>query len=168
MPERMPITQSGLARLKDELKRLKAFERPKIVKEIAEARSPGDLSENAEYHAAKEKQSHLEGRILQVEDWIARADVIDVTRLKGDRAVFGATVTLADTDSGDEGRDQIVGELEADLKRGKLSVTSPIARAIIGKTDGDVVRFRAPGGDREWEITAVEFIEEEPAPGADA
>ncbi len=162
--DRMPITHSGLTRLKEELKRLKAVERPKIVKEIAEARSHGDLSENAEYHAAKDKQSHLEGRILQVEDWIARAEVIDVSKLKGDRAVFGATVTLADTDSGDEARYQIVGELEADLKRGKISVTSPIARAIIGKSEGDVVRFRAPGGEREWEITSVEFIEEDPAP----
>ena len=111
MSERVPMTKSGLVRLKDELKRLKNVERPKIVKEIAEARSHGDLSENAEYHAAKEKQSHLEGRILQVEDWIARAEVIDVAKLKGDRAVFGATVTLADTDSGDEARYQLVGEL---------------------------------------------------------
>jgi transcription elongation factor GreA len=163
--ERMPITNSGLKRLKDELKRLKAVERPKIVKEIAEARSHGDLSENAEYHAAKDKQSHLEGRILQVEDWIARAEVIDVAKLKGERAVFGATVTLSDTDSGDEARYQIVGELEADLKRGKISVTSPIARAIIGKSEGDVVRFRAPGGEREWEIASVEFVEEDSAPG---
>src|SRR5512144_2257102 len=155
MSERVPMTKGGLAKLKDELKRLKAFERPKIVKEIAEARSHGDLSENAEYHAAKEKQSHLEGRIIQVEDWIARAEVIDVAKLKGDRAVFGATVTLADADSGDEVRYQIVGELEADLKRGKISVTSPIARALIGKQEGDVVRVRAPGGDHEYEISAV-------------
>src|SRR5512142_492630 len=158
---RMPITKPGLVRLKDELKRLKAFERPKIVKEIAEARSHGDLSENAEYHAAKDKQSHLEGRILQVEDWIARAEVIDVGKLRGDRAVFGATVTLADSDSGDEVRYQIVGELEADLKRGKISVTSPIARALIGKQEGDAVKVKAPGGDREYEISAVEFMEEE-------
>jgi len=161
---RMPITQSGLTRLKDELKRLKAHERPKIVKEIAEARSHGDLSENAEYHAAKEKQSHLEGRIIQVEDWIARAEVIEVGKLRGDRAVFGATVTLADSDSGDEVRYQIVGELEADLKRGKISVTSPIARALIGKQEGDVVKVQAPGGGREYEITSVEFVEEAPAP----
>ena len=166
MSQRVPMTPGGLVRLKQELKRLKNVERPKIVKEIAEARSHGDLSENAEYHAAKEKQSHLEGRILQVEDWIARAEVIDVAKLKGDRAVFGATVTLADTDSGDEARYQLVGELEADLKQGKISVTSPIARAIIGKGEGDVVRFRAPGGEREWEITSVEFIEEESAPDA--
>jgi transcription elongation factor GreA len=164
--QRMPITQAGLTRLKDELKRLKAFERPKIVKEIAEARSHGDLSENAEYHAAKDKQSHLEGRILQVEDWIARAEVIDVGKLKGDRAVFGATVSLSDSESGDEVRYQIVGELEADLKRGKISVTSPIARAIIGKQEGDVVKVKAPGGDREYEINAVEFVDEDLPAGA--
>jgi transcription elongation factor GreA len=167
MADRMPITKAGLERLKGELKRLKAFERPRIVKEIAEARSHGDLSENAEYHAAKEKQSHLEGRILQVEDWIARAEVIDVGRLKGDRAVFGATVTLSDSDSGDEVRYQIVGELEADLKRGKISVTSPIARALIGKQEGDSVKVKAPGGEREYEINAVEFLEEE-LPAGDA
>ena len=158
---RMPITKAGLARLKDELKRLKAVERPKIVKEIAEARSHGDLSENAEYHAAKDKQSHLEGRILQVEDWIARAEVIDVGKLKGDRVVFGATVTLSDADSGDEMRYQVVGELEADLKKGKISVTSPIARALIGKQEGDVVNVRSPGGERAYEINAVEFVEED-------
>ena len=164
---RMPITKPGLVRLKEELKRLKAVERPKIVKEIAEARSHGDLSENAEYHAAKEKQSHLEGRILQVEDWIARAEVIDIGKLKGDRVVFGATVTLSDSESGDEVRYQVVGELEADLKQGKISVASPIARAMIGKQEGDVVKVRTPGGEREYEINAVEFVEEElPAEGA--
>jgi transcription elongation factor GreA len=168
MPDvRMPITRAGLVRLKDELKHLKGHERPKIVKEIAEARSHGDLSENAEYHAAKEKQSHLEGRILQVEDWIARAEVIEVGKLKGDRVVFGATVTLADSDSGTEVRYQLVGELEADLKQGKISVTSPIARALIGKAEGDVVKVRSPGGEREYEINVVEFIEDElPADGA--
>lgn len=164
---RIPMTPLGLARLKDELKRLKAFERPKIVKEIAEARSHGDLSENAEYHAAKDKQSHLEGRIIQVEDWIARAEVIDVSKLSGDRVVFGATVTLADTDSGDEVKYRVVGELEADLKQGKISVTSPIARALIGKAEGDVVKVAAPGGQREYEINAVEFVEEE-LPGGSA
>jgi transcription elongation factor GreA len=158
--QRIPITTGGLVRLKDELKRLKSVERPKIVKEIAEARAHGDLSENAEYHAAKEKQSHIEGRIIQVEDWIARAEVIDVGKLKGDRVVFGATVTLADGDSGDEVRYQVVGELEADLKKGRISVTSPIARAIIGKSEGDVVKVRTPGGEREYEISAVEFSEE--------
>jgi transcription elongation factor GreA len=157
---RMPITPAGLVRLKDELKRLKYVERPKIVKEIAEARSHGDLSENAEYHAAKDKQSHLEGRILQVEDWIARAEVIDVSKLKGERVVFGATVTVADGESGDEVVYRIVGELEADLKQNKISVTSPIARALIGKTEGDVAKVRSPGGEREYEVVAVEYIEE--------
>ena len=158
--DRMPITKAGLSRLKEELKRLKAVERPKIVKEIAEARSHGDLSENAEYHAAKEKQSHLEGRLRQVEDWIARAEVIDLSRLRGDRVVFGATVTLSDSESGDEVRYQVVGELEADLKQGRISVTSPIARALIGKQEGDVAKVRSPGGEREYEIVAVEFLEE--------
>jgi len=160
MSDRVPMTKSGLIRLKNELKRLKTVERPKIVKEIAEARAHGDLSENAEYHAAKEKQSHVEGRITQVEHWIATAEVIDVSRLSGDRVVFGATVRLTDSQSGDDVVYRIVGELEADLKQGKISVTSPIARALIGKVEGDVVRVRAPGGEREYEIGSVEFIEE--------
>jgi transcription elongation factor GreA len=160
---RVPITKSGLARLRDELKRLKTVERPKIVKEIGEARSHGDLSENAEYHAAKERQSHLEGRIAQIEHWIATAEVIDVSKLSGDRVVFGATVTLADSASGDEVLYRIVGELEADLKQGKISVTSPIGRALIGKSEGDVVEVQAPGGTREYEICQVEFLEELPA-----
>jgi transcription elongation factor GreA len=159
--ERKPITRSGLSRLKDELKRLKFVERPKIVKEIAEARSHGDLSENAEYHAAKEKQSHVEGRIAQIEDSIAGAEVIDVSRLSGDRVVFGATVKLSESDSGDEVQYRIVGELEADLKQSKISVTSPIARALIGRSEGDVVKVQAPGGTREYEICGVEFHEEE-------
>ena len=161
MADRVPMTKGGLERLKDELKRLKNVERPKIVKEIAEARSHGDLSENAEYHAAKEKQSHVEGRIQQVEHWIASAEVIDVSRHAGDRVVFGATVTLADADSGDEVRYRIVGELEADLKQGKISITSPIARALIGKSEGDVVKVQAPGGVREYEICSVEFVDED-------
>jgi transcription elongation factor GreA len=159
--ERVPITKAGLVRLKEELKRLKYSERPRIVKEITEARAHGDISENAEFHAAKEKQSHLEGRIAQVEHWIASADVIDVSRLSGDRVVFGATVRLADADSGDEVAYRIVGELEADLKQGKISVTSPIARALIGKSEGDVVKVQTPKGTHEYEINAVEFVEEE-------
>lgn len=161
MSERVPMTRSGLLRLKQELKRLKAVERPKIVKEIAEARAHGDLSENAEYHAAKEKQSHVEGRILQVEHWIASADVIDVTKHAGDRVVFGATVTMEDTDSGDEVTYRIVGELEADLKQGKISVTSPIARALIGRSEGDTVTVKSPGGSREYEIQSIQFVEDE-------
>ena len=161
MSQRVPMTPGGLVRLKQELKRLKNVERPKIVKEIAEARSHGDLSENAEYHAAKEKQSHVEGRITQVEHWIATAEVIDVSKLSGDRVVFGATVHLTDSQSGDEVIYRIVGELEADLKQGRISVTSPIARALIGKSEGDVVKVRAPGGEREYEIDVIEFVEEE-------
>jgi transcription elongation factor GreA len=155
------MTRAGLVRLKEELKRLKAFERPKIVREIAEARAHGDLSENAEYHAAKEKQSHLEGRIAQIDHWIATADVIDVSRLSGDRVVFGATVTLSESQSDGEVVYRIVGEIEADLKQGKISVTSPIARALIGRMEGDEVRVQAPGGARVYEIVSVEFVEED-------
>ncbi len=165
--ERVPITKAGLVRLKEELKRLRYTERPRIVKEIAEARAHGDISENAEFHAAKEKQAHLEGRIAQLEHWVASADVIDVSRLSGDRVVFGATVRLADADSGDEVVYRIVGELEADLKQGKISVTSPIARALIGKSEGDVVKVQTPKGTREYEVGSVEFVEEDlpAAPG---
>jgi transcription elongation factor GreA len=155
------MTKAGLVRLKDELKRLKNVERPRIVKEIAEARSHGDLSENAEYHAAKEKQSHVEGRIAQVEHWIASAEVIDVSKHAGDRVVFGATVTLEDGESGDEVRYRIVGELEADLKQGKISVTSPIARALIGRGEGDTVTVQSPRGARDYEIISLEFVEED-------
>ncbi|MGC3998955.1 MAG: transcription elongation factor GreA [Anaeromyxobacter sp.] len=161
MSDRVPMTPGGLQKLKEELKRLKSIERPKIVKEIAEARAHGDLSENAEYHAAKEKQSHIEGRILQVEHWIASAEVIDVRKHAGERVVFGATVVVADADSGDEVKYRIVGELEADLKRGKISVTSPIARALIGRSEGDTVTVRTPGGEKEYEIQSIEFVEEE-------
>ena len=167
MSERVPMTRPGLERLKEELKRLKAVERPKIVKEIAEARSHGDLSENAEYHAAKEKQSHVEGRILQVEHWIASAEVIDVSRLAGDRVVFGATVVLEDSGSGDKVRYRIVGELEAELKRGRISVTSPIARALIGRSEGDTVTVRSPGGEREFEIEEVLFVEDDLPPASE-
>jgi transcription elongation factor GreA len=163
MSDRVPMTRSGLIRLKNELKRLKTVERPRIVKEIAEARAHGDLSENAEYHAAKEKQSHVEGRLQQVEHWIASAEVIDVTRHAGDRVIFGATVTLEDAESGDEVRYRIVGELEADLKQGKISVTSPIARALIGRSEGDTVTVQTPGRAREYEIQLIEFLEDEVA-----
>src|SRR5512138_590218 len=161
MSQRVPMTKGGLERLKAELKKLKTQDRPRIVKEIAEARSHGDISENAEYHAAKEKQSHLEGRIAQVEHWIASAEVIDVSRHAGDKVVFGATVTLADAEGGDEVRYRIVGELEAELKQGKISVTSPIARALIGRSEGDEVTVRSPGGEKTYEVVTVEFLEEE-------
>jgi transcription elongation factor GreA len=161
MSDRVPMTNAGLLRLKAELKRLKAVERPKIVREISEARAHGDLSENAEYHAAKDKQGHVEGRILQVEHWIASAEVIDVSKLAGDRVVFGATVHLEATESGDKAKYRIVGELEADLKQGKISVTSPIARALIGRSEGDTVVVRTPGGQKEYEIQSIDFVEEE-------
>ncbi len=161
MSQRVPMTKGGLLRLKEELKRLKNVERPKIVKEIAEARAHGDLSENAEYHAAKDKQGHVEGRIAQVEHWIASAEVIDVMKHAGDRVVFGATVSLEDTESGDKVTYRIVGEIEADLKLGKISVTSPIARALIGRSEGDTAVVRSPGGEREYEILSIAFVEEE-------
>jgi transcription elongation factor GreA len=161
MSQRVPMTKGGLLRLKEELKRLKNVERPKIVKEIAEARSHGDLSENAEYHAAKEKQSHVEGRIAQVEHWIATAEVIDLSKHQGDRVVFGATVTLTEPQSGDEVTYRIVGELEADLKQGRISVTSPIARALIGRSEGDTVKVRSPGGEKEYEIQAISFVDDD-------
>ncbi len=164
MAERVPMTKGGLLRLKEELKRLKNVERPKIVREIAEARSHGDLSENAEYHAAKEKQSHVEGRIAQVEHWIASAEVIDVSKHAGERVIFGATVSLEETESGDQVKYRIVGELEADLKQGRISVTSPIARALIGRSEGDTVSVRTPGGQKEYEIQSVSFVEEELPP----
>lgn len=164
MSQRVPMTQGGLVRLKDELKRLKNVERPKIVREIADARAHGDLSENAEYHAAKEKQGHIEGRIQQVEHWIASAEVIDVTKHAGERVVFGATVSLEDTDSGDQVTYRIVGEIEADLKKNRISVTSPIARALIGRSEGDTVVVRTPGGEKEYEIQAIQFVEEEELP----
>ena len=165
--DKIPMTAEGYAALENELKHRQAVERPRIIQQITDARTHGDLSENAEYHAAKEEQAHNEGRIAELEDKLARAEVIDVSKLKGERVVFGATVTLADSDSGDEVRYQVVGELEADLKQGKISVTSPIARALIGKSEGDVAKVRSPGGEREYEIVSVQFIEEE-LPGQQA
>ena len=163
MSDKIPMTKAGKAKLLAELKHLKTVERPKNVRDIEEARSHGDLSENAEYHAAKDRQSHIEGRMQVIEDWIARADVIDVSKLSGDRVVFGATVTLSDVETEKKMRFRIVGELEGDLKKGLISVTSPIARAVIGKQVGDEVQVQAPGGFRDYEILEVEFIEEEDA-----
>lgn len=161
MSDKIPMTAAGKARLAEELKRLKTVERPKIVREIEEARAHGNLSENAEYKFAKEKQSHIEGRIQQVEDWLARAEVIDVSRLSGDKVLFGATVTLEDVETARQVRYRIVGEIEADLKKGLISVTSPIARSLIGKEVGDTVTVQAPGGAREYEILDVQFVEDE-------
>ena len=153
------MTPGGLRRLKDELKQLQTVERLKISKEIEVARGHGDLRENAEYHAAKEKQSHIEGRILDLNDWIARAEVIDVSKLKGDRVVFGATVTLLDQETDKEVTYTLVGELEADIKRRMVSVTSPLARGLIGKTVGDLAVVQSPGGPREYEVVEIGFDE---------
>ncbi len=156
---RLPITASGLRRLKEELKQLQTVERAKISKEIEVARGHGDLRENAEYHAAKEKQSHIEGRILSLNDWIARAEVIDVSKLSGDRVVFGATVKLVDVENEKEVTYTLVGELEADIKRRLISVTSPLARGLIGKAVGELVTVQSPGGAREYEVVEVIFAE---------
>jgi len=159
MTEREPMTVTGYNALKDELKRLKTVERPKVSKEIEEARAHGDLSENAEYHAAKEKQSFIEGRVKEIESKLALADVIDPSSLSGEKVVFGATVTVLDLDSDEESKYQIVGLEEADLKSGKISVTSPMARALIGRAVGDSTIVRLPKkGDKELEILDVEFV----------
>ena len=151
------MTAEGHAALDAELKHLKSVERPAVIAAIAEAREHGDLSENAEYHAAKEKQSFIEGRVAELEDKLARAEVIDVSKLKGDKIVFGATVTLIDADTEKEVTYRIVGKDEADIAKGKVSVSSPIARALIGKRVGDEAEVAAPGGARVYEIEAVEF-----------
>ena len=156
---RIPITATGLRRLKEELKQLQTVERGKISREIEVARAHGDLRENAEYHAAKEKQSHVEGRILSLNDWIARAEVIDVSKLSGDKVVFGATVKLLDVETDKEVTYTLVGELEADIKRRLISVTSPLARGLIGKAVGDLVNVQSPGGAREYEVVEVLFEE---------
>ena len=157
----IPMTPSGLRKLKDELKHLQADERPKISKEIEVARAHGDLRENAEYHAAKEKQSHIEGRILDLNDWIARAEVIDIKKLKGDKIVFGATVELVDVENDKKMTYRIVGEPEADIKKRFISITSPVARALVGKSVGDFVTVQSPGGVREYEIQDISFEDPE-------
>lgn len=151
------MTAAGYAALEAELKDRQQNERPRIIQAIAEARSHGDLSENAEYHAAKEAQSHNEGRIAELEDNISRADVIDVSKLSGDSVKFGATVTLIDEDTEEEKKYQIVGQSEADIKSGKLSISAPLARALIGKTIGDTVEVNTPGGGKSYEIVSVAF-----------
>jgi transcription elongation factor GreA len=156
--QRVPVTVIGYRKLQEELKRLKEVERPQNVRDIEEARGHGDLSENAEYHAAKEKQSFLEGAIRDLTDKIGRAEVIDPSKLSGSKVVFGATVTLFDLEKEEEVRYQIVGENEADIGSGRVSITSPIARALIGKEAGDAVQVRAPGGTRGYEIIDVEFV----------
>ena len=152
------MTAGGYQALDDELKRLKTVERPSVIAAISEARSHGDLSENAEYHAAKERQGWIEGRIAEIEDKISRAQVIDVSKLSGSQVKFGATVTVIDEDTEEEGRYQLVGEHEADVKEGRVSITSPIARAMIGKEQGDVVEVNTPGGVKAYEIVKVEWL----------
>lgn len=156
--QKIPMTAEGYAALDAELKRLKSMERPAVIQAIAEARAHGDLSENAEYHAAKERQSFIEGRVAELEDKIARAQVIDATRLSGGTVKFGATITMIDEDTEEEHIYKIVGEDEADVKSKRLSVASPLARALIGKKVGDVAEFAAPGGLKSYEITRVEWL----------
>jgi transcription elongation factor GreA len=156
---RVPMTSQGYQWLMDELKRLKAVERPKLVQEIEEARGHGDLSENAEFHAAKERQSFLDVQIREIEDRLARAQVIEVAKLSGDKIVFGATVSLADGDTGEKVVYQIVGDHEAEPKNGKISISSPVARALIGKSEGDEVQVHTPTGVRSFEILSVEYID---------
>jgi transcription elongation factor GreA len=157
MVDKVPMTPGGHTALEVELKRRQSEDRPRIIELIAEARAHGDLSENAEYHAAKEEQSHNEGRIAEIEDKLARAEVIDVTKLSGDTIKFGATVTLIDEDTEKKAVWQIVGETEADAKNGRISITSPLARALIGKTKGSSVEVMAPGGAKAYEIAKVEW-----------
>lgn len=151
------MTAAGLARLEEELKTLKTIERPAVIRAIAEAREHGDLSENAEYHAARERQSFIEGRVAELEDIVSRAQVIDISQLSGDQVRFGATVTLADEDSDEEVAYTIVGAHEADIKEGRLSVHAPLARALIGKHLGDMVEVTTPGGSKSYEIVDVRF-----------
>ena len=155
---RAPITAKGAQRLRAELDELKSIKRPAIIEAIAEARAHGDLKENAEYHAAREQQSFIEGRIKQLESELSHAEVIDVARLNaGTRVVFGATVTLADVETDEEKRYQIVGDLEADIKQSMIAISSPLARALIGKHEGDSVTIEAPAGQREYEIISVAY-----------
>ena len=156
--ERIPMTAAGYKALEDEINQLKNVDRHEIIKAIAEARAHGDLSENAEYHAAKERQSFIEGRVMELEDQIGRADVIDVSKLGGSTVKFGATVTMADEDTGEKKKYQIVGDVESDVKHGRISLSSPIARALIGKGKGDTVEVSTPGGSRSYEVLKVEFV----------
>jgi len=156
--EKVPMTGEGYRTLDEELKRLKTQERPSVIAAIAEARSHGDLSENAEYHAAKERQGWIEGRIAEIEDKMARAQVIDVSKLSGAQVKFGATVTVVDEDTEDEARYQIVGEHEADVKSGRLSLTSPLARGMMGKEMGEVVEVSTPSGVKAYEILKIEWV----------
>lgn len=156
--EKIPMTPAGQEALAAELKQRSSEERPRIIAAIAEARAHGDLSENAEYHAAKEQQSLNEGRIAELEDKLSRAEVIDVAKMSGSKVKFGATVTIVDEDTDEEKTYQIVGDMEADISQGKISLSSPIARALIGKEEEDSVEVAAPGGARSYEILSVKYI----------
>ena len=156
--DKVPMTTAGFKALEEELRQRQQEERPRIIQAIAEARAHGDLSENAEYHSAKEQQSLNEGRIAELEDKISRAEVIDVSKLSGSTIKFGATVKLIDDDTDEEKTYKIVGDMEADVKDGKVSISSPIARALIGKKTGDTIEVNTPGGGKSYEITGVKFI----------
>ena len=156
--DKVPMTAAGYSRLEDELRRLKTIERPAVIQAISEARAHGDLSENAEYHAAKERQGWIEGQIIEMEDRFIRAEVIDVAKIAGDTVKFGATVTILDEDTDQKKTWQIVGDFEADVKLGKISISSPIARALIGKKKGDTVEVAAPGGSRTYEIEKIRYL----------
>ena len=155
--EKIPMTAQGFSALEAEIKHLKQVERPAVIKAIAEARAHGDLSENAEYHSAKERQSFIEGRVLELEDKLSRAQVIDVSKLSGKAVKFGATVTLVDEDTDQKSKYQIVGDMEADFAKGRISISSPLARALIGKSSGDTVEVNTPSGGRSYEVVKVEF-----------
>ena len=157
MTQRLPITKQGLTQMEEELKQLKSVARPEVIRAIAQAREHGDLSENAEYHAARERQSFIEGRLAELEDKIARSEVIDVATLSGKTVKFGATVTIVDEDTDEELTYQLVGEVEADVKAGRLAINSPLARALIGKSVGDSVDVMTPKGDKMYEILKVKF-----------
>ena len=157
MLQKFPMTGPGLQRLEDELRQLRSEERPAIIRAIAEARSHGDLSENAEYHAARERQSFVEGRIAELEEIVSSAEVIDPSTLSGDQVKFGAQVRLVDEETDKEATYQIVGAYEADIKLGRISVSSPLAKSLIGKKTGDTVSVPAPGGDRSYEILGISF-----------
>ncbi len=157
---RAPITAKGAQRLREELEHLKSVKRPEIITAIAEAREHGDLKENAEYHAAREQQGFIEGRIKQLEGELSHAEVIDISKLNaGSKIVFGATVVLADVETDEEKKYQIVGDLEADIKQGLIAVSSPVARALIGKLEGDTIAIEAPGGHREYEVVSVAYVD---------
>ena len=157
MVEKVPVTAAGYAALNEELKDLKTVQRQDVIRAIAEAREHGDLSENAEYHSARERQSFIEGRIKELEGLISRADVIDPSKLSGSTVKFGATVVVADEDTDEEKTYQIVGETEADIAHGKLNIKSPLARALIGKEEGDSVEVMTPGGGKSYEVVSVKF-----------